>query len=359
MEMPRNESTTTRKKILFIIDAGLEIGMGHLARELCLAERLKHRYECFFYARVDDVSRVKFSQARYLHWIKSETDLNRFIAWEDLSATIVDTLMIPQQGMVSSLKDRNVPIVMIGNFKSVPPWVSACINPYTHGVNGRCSNMFTSLKYTILSREFERAREGRPHRGVRKLANRILVMAGGGNTKGMLFKILNALTHLSSGFRIVIVVGNFFTRNSELKRALKRLKAKIHLWKKIPPAVMVDLMKKADIAILSYGRSLDEARAMGLPALVLSSSGLNHFGSLSAEKRGGVCYLGDFRKMATAKIRRAVDELIQDAKKRDALSRQGRALIDGKGTGRVVNVIEGLIKRNSIARRQGRNGGFE
>jgi spore coat polysaccharide biosynthesis predicted glycosyltransferase SpsG len=159
----------------------------------------------------------------------------------------------------------------------------------------------------------------------------------------MIFKILAAARDFSENYHLDIVLGSFFTEQNKLNKYLKELVCRIRVWRKILPAEVLKLMKRSDLAILSYGRSLDEVKSVGLPAIVLSSSPLNHAGSLAAEKEGGAVYLGDFRKITREDLSNAIRCLLKDARMRKALSARGRKLIDGRGTERVAKSIQELI----------------
>lgn len=345
-----------RRNIVFVVDAGSRVGMGHVMRALALGRALAARhYECFFFVRIPRRERNTvhklFRRARSEHLVLLP-DHPPFSAWIERGrpcCVIVDALKAPPAPSLQRLKAKGIPIAFVGSYMKVPRWADLCVNPYCRSQGGSSRTVrIESPRYTILSEEFEvngRQKFGRST--TRSIGRRVLVLAGGGDTHGMVFKILDALSTLPSNCQVDVILGDFFTRRPKLLRQLRGARCRVQFWQGLRPASVSRLMASADVGLFSFGRSLDEARRMGLPSLALSSSRLHHVCSMEAAKRGGVVYLGDFRGVREETIREETLRLLSDSNLRRRMGRQGQQVIDGQGSRRVASVIETLISRHA------------
>lgn len=337
--------------ILMVVDAGPQTGMGHLMREFSLAEVLGSRgRRCLFYVHANappdgEFRRFFLSRApRGSILLEDFPSLKYRIATQSISLVMIDIRDPLSPEVVKLIRKQKLPIVLIGQYGRIPSWAHLAVDSYdSPKPSSAQTRILTGTTYTIVSREFSTYRKRSSARPVPARARRILILPGGGDTRGMVFKILAALRTLPASVQIDLVLGVFFTQKKRIERLIHQLGCRIHLLSQVPPGEILRRMRRADLAILSFGRSIDEARSVGLPALMLSSSRLNHRGSISADRVGGVRYLGDFRKISTRRLRERVIELLSDENARSRMSRQGRALVDGRGTDRVARVIEKMI----------------
>ena len=103
---------------------------------------------------------------------------------------------------------------------------------------------------------------------------------------------------------------------------------------------MAAAMRGADLVITSAGRTLYEAAATGTPAISLAvnarETGHAHLGV-------GNLYLGHHATVSDSALKRTVTNLMVDQTLREDLGLQGKQSIDGKGTQRLVHLIEGLM----------------
>ena len=103
---------------------------------------------------------------------------------------------------------------------------------------------------------------------------------------------------------------------------------------------MAAAMRGADLVITSAGRTLYEAAATGTPAISLAvnarETGHAHLGV-------GNLYLGHHATVSDSALKRTVTNLMVDQTLREDLGKQGKQSIDGKGTQRLVHLIEGLM----------------
>ncbi|GEM_PF-5649794 len=331
----------TRKKggkALVIVDAGTRAGMGHLTRQAALTRELMRRgTRCRVWLRCgkkDLRVAAKFFEkgiGLYAHAQKPPDE-------RGFTMGVIDTLKLPLKTQLRPFLEARTPLALVGNYRQAPSWAGACFNPYsrTLAASLRCK-IFSSTRYTILSREF--STPGKKN-SIRKEGQNLFVFAGGGNTEGMLLKILDAVKKLPARYRVVLVVGHYFTLERQLRARLRALGPRLRVLRNLSPAAMRRCMGRCDLALLSFGRSLDEARCLGLPSLLLTNSPLNASGASCAARQGGTRYLGDFRKISHEALTRRVTTLLKDTAGRRRMAARGQSLIDGRGASRTAAALE-------------------
>lgn len=337
--------------LLLFVDAGREVGMGHLMRELSLYPFLrKQAITPLLVVRrlggpVPEARLKKVLAAAGASEARRSTQWGEFLSKNDVGAVVFDTLEPPPNELVAAVKVRGLSCIVVGYYASVPEWADACFDPYgTPEASFSAVSMIRDPAYAILSKPFAkfRARGGRFE--VRPSGHRVLMLPGGGNTRGMVFKLVDAMRQLPSEYHVSLITGPLFTRESELRRELRRVSCPVRHESGLSQREILDRMRNSDLAVLSFGRSADEARAVGLPCLLLSSSPLNRRGAEEAQRKGGAISLGDFRKLSGASIARQIVRLMEDASQRSRMSREGRALIDGRGAERVAALMARWLK---------------
>ena len=97
---------------------------------------------------------------------------------------------------------------------------------------------------------------------------------------------------------------------------------------------------ESDLVITSAGRTLYEAAAVGTPAISIAANARE---TTHAHLGVGNLFLGHHAQVSDTMIRRAVWNLADDERLRRDIGMQGRRSIDGKGTARLVHLIEGLM----------------
>lgn len=335
--------------LLTVIDAGQMSGLGHLMRQSVLARELSERGHRVTFAvkhLTKDRKHLKQFFTKMINfnirWQPNSQKIQAQINASRHDAVIWDALAFEGYNWTTHLRQSGLPVFAVGNYPSVPRWVHYCVNPYTQtNVIYRKTKIQSSPAFCVLSDEFVEARSAMQPRVFKPASvSKLLVIPGGGNTNGMIFKIIQALIHMPATVQVTIVCGAFFTDMDKLKADAVKLKCKVVIKQNIPSSAMAQLMIQNDLALVSYGRSIDEARALGLPVLVLSSSALNAMGAKHAQKQGGIKYLGDFESLQSSKLNALILDWLNSPLKRKKLSVAGMNAVDGVGCLRTADWIE-------------------
>ena len=105
---------------------------------------------------------------------------------------------------------------------------------------------------------------------------------------------------------------------------------------------MASLMANHDIALTSAGSITWELVFMGLPAVLIVVAENQEGIASSVTEAGAVRSLGWVHRWGAALLKDCIVPLFRDRTLRDSMSTAGRALVDGRGTHRVVEEMVGV-----------------
>lgn len=105
---------------------------------------------------------------------------------------------------------------------------------------------------------------------------------------------------------------------------------------------MADKMARADLFIGGAGTTTWERCCLGLPSLIIALAENQVAIAEQAARRGIARYLGPSRAVDLIDIREHLQDLLSRPETLADMSRQAWALVDGEGTGRVVQAMHDL-----------------
>ena len=155
---------------------------------------------------------------------------------------------------------------------------------------------------------------------------------------------------MAEEFHVTIAVGPAFLHEAELQSWLAGARRQYECRREDS---LLDLMVNSDLALVSFGTTVYELAAAGLPAIALS---ITEDHAQSAEvfaQSGSLMHLGLFSAISAAQIQSAVRELLHGEQLRLRMARRGQALVDGKGAERVAKLLLAKISEHSIFRAEG------
>ncbi len=199
-------------------------------------------------------------------------------------------------------------------------------------------------KHALLRREFW------PWRGRQRTSaaqvQRVLITLGGADAENVTLKALNAFAHIDRpDLELIVVVGASNPYKDSLAAAAAQLPQQVRLLQNVTD--MPALMAEADLAITASGSTCWELLFMGLPAMLIEIAAnqtpiAEHLEALDAAVR-----LGWHADLQPAHLAAAIQPLLVDPARRRALAAKGQELIDGYGSARVVQQLQGAPLRLS------------
>jgi len=336
-------------RVLFRVDAGPRIGLGHLQRCLSLAMALRHfDAACLFLTNANPTVRDRVE-----HFGFNGYTLGVTASWsiEDLAQTIkvarsygctVIVVDSDYEGetYLSQLRKEGFFVCAIEDIAPHPFPCQLVVNGDVHArqlpyhASSEDTLFLLGPDYSILRREFWVI----PSRVVRDVVQNILVIFGGADPGNLMCRTLGLLDDLPGTFSVTAVIGPFSASHGEVNTTGERMGRPVRVVHS--PDSVCALMVEADIAVSAGGQTLYELARVGCPTVAVRVAS-NQDGQLQVFAEAGfVRAVGraDDSKVITA-MGDALLSMLSDPEARAAMSAAGQQVVDGQGALRVARAI--------------------
>ncbi len=194
------------------------------------------------------------------------------------------------------------------------------------------TKLLLGTKYLLLRREFLKWRDWK--RNIPKVAHRLLIALGGGDSKNLTLRILKAFPDMRE-LEIVVVIGYNNPHMEELEDYINRATSSITLKTRVED--MAQLMSQSDMAVTSGGSSVWELAFMGAPSIVGRTVDAEKFLVDNLNAIGLFSDAGRFDdERSIALLPSLISTLALDQTLRKNMSIRARQIVDGFGQDRVV-----------------------
>jgi UDP-2,4-diacetamido-2,4,6-trideoxy-beta-L-altropyranose hydrolase len=211
-------------------------------------------------------------------------------------------------------------------------------SPALYPQHGDHTRLLLGTEYALLRREF-RTWEG-PPRQFPVTASQALVTLGAADPHNVTADVIASLARApTAAAEIVVVVGGSNPHADAIAaRAVQLPKSRVV---RDPGDEMARLMAAADLAVCAGGSTMWEMACMGVPFIPIVIAENQRQAVMAMVREGypaidGAAVARDLPVAATA--------LAADAARREALSRRGRQLVDGRGAERVCAALRELVR---------------
>jgi UDP-2,4-diacetamido-2,4,6-trideoxy-beta-L-altropyranose hydrolase len=171
----------------------------------------------------------------------------------------------------------------------------------------------------------------------------VLVVLGGADFLGLTPALVSALSALPAVAEVTAVVGPFAPNLDAVRAAAARAPRSVRVLH--APGAMAPLMTAATIAVSAAGQTLYRLACVGCPTVAVQAAE-NQRGQLAALcAAGAVEAVPVERGGDVAPVVAAAARLLGDVAARARMRRAGRALVDGRGAGRVAGAITARLGR--------------
>jgi spore coat polysaccharide biosynthesis predicted glycosyltransferase SpsG len=141
--------------------------------------------------------------------------------------------------------------------------------------------------------------------------------------------------------RIVVALGSQAPHLAAVRRRAEALGAELI----VDAPDLVEQLARSDLALGAGGVGLLERMAAGVPSLSFALAGNQQLQLSGAAAKGATRYLGAAAEASAEALSTAIVELAGDRPAREAMSRRGRALVDGRGGERTAAALLELARR--------------
>jgi spore coat polysaccharide biosynthesis predicted glycosyltransferase SpsG/CTP:molybdopterin cytidylyltransferase MocA len=336
-------------RVLFRVDGSTETGMGHVYRSLAIADALRDssRAAIAFLMTAHHAEGLR-TVAQYGYPVRLAGEASPSTYLEQIRDYAPDVLVndLPslEAGYLEALSHLGATTVnlvdTLDDLERTEAYAQVIVSVMNED-RETPENFYGGPAYAILRRHFgEMGRE----KQVRDTPRLVVITFGGSDPQGFTLKAARALAGLPEAIEIVAVAGPAFSYQREFEALQKQLARRVPLMRQVEGHI-ADLMFEADLVLCSGGMTVYEVAALGTPGLVLAQNTREEARMRAFARRGSIEFMGLGTEVPEERIAARSRALLEDADARRAMSRNGRALVDGLGAERAAELVLGSARR--------------
>jgi len=341
------------KQLILRVDAGTQIGTGHLMRCLALTQAWNDAGGQVIFitaCQVDGLlQRLRDEEFDIKLLSSTYPDTADWNFTRDILAGHPDTWVVLDGYHFDGVYQRRVReaghrLLVIDDMNHLNHYYADIVlNQNLHAEKLRyacepCTRLLLGTRFLLLRREFLAWKEWA--REIPEAARRVLVTLGGGDPDNHTLKLIHALQEVGTpDLEGVVVIGAGNPNASVLEKAAKQSHIPIRLVRDAKD--MPELMARADVAISAGGSTAWELAYMGLPNLVLVLAENQREIAEELQVWGLGINLGQPASVTEREIGNVLTKLILDTARRKEMSERGRQIVDGCGAARVAAILGG------------------
>ena len=339
-------------KIFIITEGGRNIGFGHVARCVSLAQAFLERGISSEFILNGDKSLSGLLKGRkytFFNWVKDKKKLFSLIKGAEVA--IVDSYLAGE-GIYKRIAElADLPVFVDDNKRlNYPKGLLINGSIYAQNINYPTRKGLTYLlgsQYALLRKEFWDT----PRRKVKNSIGTIMVTFGGDDEMGLTPRVTEFLNKNYPDMVKNIVIGKGFQNTEGLERLLA---GRVNFIYSPDAARMKSTMLEADIAICAAGQTLYELARTGTPAIATSVARNQLKNAKGFERAGLINYIGSCADRSfLVKLKNAIKKF-ESVNIRRNRSKRGQECIDGKGALRAAREILSQYYRQRLELRKAR-----
>lgn len=349
-------------RVLFRVDGGASMGMGHVYRSLAVAEALSsvsHADVCFLMGAdlaegVQHVSRAGHA-VRVLPGDATSAggELSAIIrAIQDYSPNIiVNDRPFLEKDYLKSLAELGASTInLVDSLDDIetPSELASVIISTMQQEQVDLDDYYGGPAFAILRDSFqERARS---ETAIPESGRRVVLSFGGSDPQGLTLKALSALDPLLETLpelEVTAVLGPAFAYGRELEELVETLGFEPRVLRNVEH--MADIFFEADLVVCSGGMTVFEIAALGRPGIVICQNAREKKRMEEFSRYGTILHLGLGTEVELGALRDAAASLLVDGERRRLMSEAGARLVDARGAVRVAEVLMNTEARGPAA----------
>ena len=347
-----------RNTVIFFCDASPIVGFGHLNRCLVLAHELHRSGECCVMVGPSKKYCDSSRRAIFKDWITLGEILEDFY---QISRLLIKTAKIYNsyvavlddyridKAFQKNLKEANMHYLLFDNGKRNDIYADIILNTnpivsksdYRNKLTNPKAKLLLGPKYSIIRPEFPPVMSK-----TKSPIKTILITFGGGDDRGAILLVLNALLKMRmQNVEFIVVSGQDNPNNNKIKQWIGSHNfANIEL--KINPSSIAELFALCDLAIMAGGTTVYEVASIGLPMILISiaDNQVKHSYDWS-QVTESIKYIGGLEDFQEEILIKVFNQLLCEEGEMVRHNIKMRTTVDGLGRSRVASEIIKIKER--------------
>jgi spore coat polysaccharide biosynthesis protein SpsF len=330
--------TEISKTIMFITHASKKIGMGHISRSIALATEMQEALgeKTIFYVNSDD--KVSDILDRHgIHYYLSDqfgecSEIKSLISQYKFNGIVIDLKKEELHNSFEFIPKLSVPSILIDNRPEGPFNNLLSIIPAVQVDDKKePKNIKKGKDFLILKRELQYWRE------IIDLPSPdgLLVMSGGSGLPDE--NLLYALKELGKSIIITFIIGPFAKKDA-LEQRINQIGIVNYKLKQSPKHLLKEL-KRSKLVILTFGVSVYECLALGIPALVYNILNPDDEKIVEHLSREKILFNGLKIHTNPLTFGNHILDVYSNKTELNKIAKNATEYIDGLGVCRVANIV--------------------
>jgi spore coat polysaccharide biosynthesis protein SpsF len=312
------------RRILVRCDGDERIGLGHVVRSIALADDLRerHGFGVAFAMASGKIGRETVEQAGFPVEMKPDHDdeaawIERMAANRQMDGLILDVRTSLSPAVLCKCRNRGILIATIDDTSERRREADLAFFPpipqLEHMDWGEFKGkLYAGREYVLLRPSF-----ACPAPDPGNSLPRILVSMGGSDPEGLVFRVVDALETLREDFQPVLVIGRAFRQRQALAERVAHASRAYDIRENVTD--MASLMAEADLAVASFGMTVYELAATGVPTIVICLTDDHALSARTLSDAGSILNLGVHARLQPAEIALAIAQLLGNPAQRRAM----------------------------------------
>jgi spore coat polysaccharide biosynthesis predicted glycosyltransferase SpsG len=342
-----------RDPILFRVDGTTRTGWERLARCLALAAALQRRRRpTYFLSQLEPGSLALSIKRAGNEWLDADAGVGTA---DDLTETIQEIRRLSPAAVVvdspeaneeylSAIQGMGTMVVSLDHLAAARFPSRLVINPllgpgrdaYTFDPG---TQLLLGTRFALVRPEIRRVRPARSQEPPAPI--RALIALGDDDTNLKTGELARLLLNVSKIERVDMLVRPHHPQIAALQEMAAANAERLSV--ATEPAEVANRVARCHFAISGGAAWSLEFACVGVPQLLIVQSEAHWPTAQRLEEEGAATCLGWHESVSPQTIRTAVHNLLSDPLERQAMSRCGRQLIDGRGPDRLVTALEVLL----------------
>ncbi|MFN4260942.1 MAG: PseG/SpsG family protein [Gemmataceae bacterium] len=201
------------------------------------------------------------------------------------------------------------------------------------------TQLLLGQRFTFIRPEVRRLRPVRAQEP--PLPFRAMVALGEDDPHGLAAEYAKLLLNVPKVEKVDLVVRSWHPQLEELQQLVERCPDRLEL--AVEPNEVAARIPRCHFALTAGTGWSQELACVGLPQLMILQHEIYWPNAQRLEEEGAALCLGWHENVSAQTLRQAVVNLLSDPAERQAMSRCGRKLIDGRGPDRLVTALEIML----------------
>lgn len=343
----------TRAPILFRVDAAPRLGWEHLSRCLTLAAAIQRRRRpAFFLSQLEPGSLGLTVKRGGNDWLDAGSPAGSADDLEEMvqeirrlhpAAVIVDSPDV-KEDYLRVLRDTGVLVVSLDSLAHTAFPSGLIVNPLLAPGReayefGRGAQLLLGSRYALVRPEIRRQRPTRAQEPVQPF--RAVVALGDDDPHNQSGELAKALLNCPKVGRVDVLVRPYHRDLANLQALAETCPDRLEIVHEAGEAPF--RLARCHFAVSAGNAWSLELACVGIPQLVIVQAESHWPTAQRLEEEGAATCLGWQANVSAQTIRQAVADMLADPQERQAMSRCGRKLIDGRGPDRLVTALEIML----------------